>query len=98
MKAKGLRQYACPSSCFSLLCFFNSMVYSSQMTANEFIGLNYCVFKKPYQNGKMGCAFLLGLTLVGNFKVCGPWSRSLGSCREAGQDLATEEIYKRQKE
>lgn len=43
------------------------------MTANEFISLNDCVFKKPYQNGKMGCAFLLGLTSVGTFRVCGPW-------------------------
>lgn len=46
IKAKGFRQYKCQSSCFSLLYFFNEMVYSSQMICNQFIGFNYCVKKK----------------------------------------------------
>lgn len=31
-------------------------------------------FFKPYKNREMGCAFILGLTSGGTFKVCGLWS------------------------
>lgn len=66
----------------SIFLLFPSLFFPND--CNEFIGLNYYVlfFLSPV-SWKMCCVFILGLTSVGTFRVCGPWSWSMGSRTEA---------------